>query len=115
MTGMNVTIDSEKFEKYLKNAPHISENVLQNIIYKAALLVERYSKIDSPFDSGTLQKSIATEIHPMRAEIKPNVHYALYVHEGTRYMSPRPFMKTGSERMERELEQLVQHEIKMLE
>jgi len=64
-----------------------------------AALVERGSKIFSPVDTGTMRSSIgvtyAVNAGGLSAYVGPWVNYAIYVHEGTRYMKGRPFMEWG--------------------
>lgn len=49
-------------------------------------------------DTGRLRADTTVrEIGPMRATIYPTVFYAIFVHEGTRFMRRRPFMQVGVE------------------
>lgn len=54
-----------------------------------------------PVDTGNLRASITYEIARdgasggLSARIGTNVPYAVYVHEGTRYMPARPFLREG--------------------
>lgn len=67
----------------------------QEGIAELALLTERFSKIASPIDTGRMRSSISTDIGNLQAKISPHVEYAIYVHEGTRYMKARPFLSIG--------------------
>lgn len=62
-------------------------------------LVERGAKIFSPVDTGRLRSSIGVSLEVggggLSSFIQPTVNYAIYVHEGTRYMKGRPFMEWG--------------------
>ncbi len=75
------------------------------------LLVERGSKTFSPVDTGRMRASIGTSMGYMEkglaSYIQPNVDYAIYVHEGTRYMKGRPFMKWGLDAYRREGDKLL--------
>lgn len=68
-----------------------------------AFLTERFAKISSPIDTGRLRASIVTDIGNMQAKIGPHVDYAIYVHEGTRYMKARPFLSIGYSQAEMKL------------
>lgn len=49
-----------------------------------------------PYDTGMMQRSIVTEIQPLRAVIEPKAVYAIYPHEGwstSRKYGRRPFME----------------------
>ncbi len=112
--NIGVTIDARSFNKWLKSAPEKVERAITNVISKASLLIERESKMRTPVDTGRLRSSIATDLMPLRAIIEPHVKYAIYVHEGTRFMTPRPFMFQGAEVAERQIPALVQGELKKL-
>lgn len=60
-----------------------------------AFTVERISKIVSPIDTGRMRASIVTDVGNLKARIAPHVNYAIFVHEGTRFMKGRPFMSIG--------------------
>ena len=75
----------------------------QKGIEEYAFSVERYSKLESPIDTGRLRASIATDIGNLRARIAPHVNYAIFVHEGTKFMSSRPFMSIGMEQAQAKL------------
>jgi len=51
-----------------------------------------------PVKTGTMKSSIRPTITPLRATIQPNVDYAIYVHEGTKFMKGRPFFEWAVER-----------------
>jgi len=67
----------------------------QSAIQKAGFLVERHSKQRAPVDTGRLRSSIRSRAFLFTATIRPNVNYAQFVHDGTRFMRGRPFMKQG--------------------
>jgi HK97 gp10 family phage protein len=68
---------------------------------KSAFEIERAAKILSPVDTGRLRASIATSLGVMNRGItsivSTNVFYAIYVHEGTKRMRKRPFMRQAAE------------------
>lgn len=74
------------------------ESFLRKEINKVAFSIERVAKQVTPVDTGTLKSSILTSpaVLGLKATISPRVHYAIYVHEGTRYMRARPFMTMGA-------------------
>lgn len=81
-------------------------------IKKSAFLVERHAKIFTPVDTGRLRGSIAADIHPMKATIEPHTNYAIYVHEGTRFMVGRPFMTKGKTAAMPEIRRIFKNELK---
>lgn len=64
-----------------------------------AFSVERYAKQLTPVSSGHLRRSINTSpstYFELVAIVSTNTNYAIYVHDGTKYMRGRPFMKYGA-------------------
>lgn len=106
MINLNSNIPSLKriFERMPKNI----DRVMPEAIKRVAFLIERDSKQFAPVDTGRLRSSIYTEMMATSATVQPNVVYALYVHEGTRYMRGRPFMKQGLESAKDKAENTVQ-------
>lgn len=98
---LKITIDSEKYDKYLLEAPEKVARALQDTIQKASYLVERGAKINSPVDTGRLRSSIATELIPLQATIQPHVNYAMFVHNGTKFLQARPFLYDAGREVER--------------
>lgn len=100
---INVSVDPT-FDELAKRFGSVEvERVLQGVIEKAAFETERLSKTEAPVDTGRLRSSISTDIGNLRAQIAPHVDYAIFVHEGTKFMKPRPFMKRGWELAETRL------------
>lgn len=66
-----------------------------------AARVESAAKAVCPVDTGRLRSSITwrleTESGSLVAYVGTNVEYAIFVHEGTRYMEGRPFLVDGLE------------------
>lgn len=71
------------------------KSATQEAIEEYAFSVERESKIETPVDTGRLRSSIVTDIGNLHARVAPHVNYAVFVHEGTKYMKGRPFMSLG--------------------
>lgn len=92
-----------KFEIRLKNAkvtmayfnklPGEIKKAISIANGKAGLLVERYSKQKAPFDTGLLRNTIIPTNYGAYAIIGSYTSYARYVHEGTRFMTARPYMR----------------------
>ena len=55
--------------------------------------------------------TVVQELSTYRASIYPTVHYAVFVHEGTRYMRPRPFMTKAADEGVGPVQQVFQKEI----
>lgn len=95
--GVTISVDiGDALQRIYAGSPKIDIGI-GRAIRKSALLVEREAKIRTPVDTGQLQGSIAADIYPLMATIEPHKDYAMYVHEGTRFMSARPFMVQGAD------------------
>lgn len=103
---------SSELQLYFKTRPQKIMEALSRGLKGAALLIERESKIVTPVDTGRLRGSIFSTIHQTYATVQPNTDYAIYVHEGTRFMSPRPFMAEGTQNAAKDIEDLFSNEIK---
>jgi len=71
---------------------------LKKEINTLAMSVERYAKQLTPVDTGRLRSSIFTSpaTFQLSAIVSTKTEYAVYVHEGTKYMRGRPFMTMGA-------------------
>ena len=110
---ISVTIEGLKeYQDKLKEMPFALRRGLADAIKKSALLVEGQGKINAPVDTGRLRASILTEIEPLRATVSPTVSYAVFVHEGTRYIRSRPFMYDAVQQTKDEINDIFISEIK---
>ncbi len=112
---VSITIDASAFDAWITGAPEKVALALRNVIYQASLLIERESKINAPVDTGRLRASIATDIHPLSAEVHTNTNYARFVHDGTRFMAARPFMTNAVKSLDGRFEEIIAAELKVLE
>ena len=91
----------DRLQSLLQDFPRVVVPKLRDASMKSAFTVEREAKILSPVDTGRLRASIATSLgildQGLTSIVSTNVEYAIYVHEGTRRMRGRPFMKQAAE------------------
>jgi len=95
---IKVTV-APSFEKVGKAIGGVNiSSFLREEINKLAFGIERFGKQLSPVDTGRLRASIHVVPAGMdlKAIIATDTNYAVYVHEGTRYMRGRPFMEQGA-------------------
>jgi hypothetical protein len=113
----------ERLAQKFQGFENILLGKLKDAIWGYGLLVERESKLSateliynqpsSPnyVRTGRLRSTIATSMgiqdKGLSSIIQPNVEYAVYVHEGTRYMMSRPFMKIGADKASDQGEKLI--------
>ena len=77
----------------LKKAPTIVPSYINTAIKKSILFVQGNSQTRTPVDTGRLRGSYDFKFGNLYGETGPNTNYAIYVHEGTRYMPSRPFLQ----------------------
>ena len=63
-------------------------------------------------DTGNLRNSITHKVSDDTLIVGTNVNYAIYVHEGTRRMSPNRFLRNAFERNEDQIVKYIQNELK---
>ena len=96
MSKFTITV-KPTFQKVGKAFQDIADGFkLQGELERFAFAIERESKKLSPVDTNRMRSSIDTRIGNLQARVGPHVDYALFVHEGTRYMAGRPFLRWGS-------------------
>lgn len=84
-------------------APTLMSKNLNKALKKSLLLIERDSRRNTPVDTGRLRASHRTKFSTLSGELSTNVSYATFVHEGTRYMRARPFMRRAVSKNEPEV------------
>ena len=76
-----------------KAAKEIAEG--KEVLQRIALVVEGNAKRHTPVKTGTLRRSITTRVEGNAAYVGTSVEYAVFVHDGTKYMAGRPFLTEG--------------------
>ena len=79
---------------FLKTRPAKTKEELNRAVEKTVLLIERGTKQRAPVDTGRMRSSVhrRTFKRLLEGEVVAGVRYAIYVHEGTKFMRARPFM-----------------------
>jgi len=108
---VEITPNIDTLVKKFAGCEQLLVSKLKEGVYGYALLVERGSKIFTPVDTGRLRASIGTSMGilagGLSAVIAPHVTYAVYVHQGTRYMAGRAFMEWGLNAYRRDGDKLI--------
>lgn len=60
----------------------------------------------APVDTGSLRDTHRTEFSSFEARIFPSARYALFVHEGTKYLPARPWLDFVKQQKESQIHQL---------
>ena len=76
------TITLKAFTKKLDN--FANGKAIEGAVTKSCLLVEKESKNNCPVQTGTLRRSITTDVNGMKGEVYSPLDYAVFVHQGTR-------------------------------
>lgn len=121
VTSINITLNPSAQEMASRFGSIKLQGFLRNQIKKLAFLVEREAKKVTPVRTGRLRASVRVEpmVKPLEAIIQPHTDYAIFVHEGTRFMRARPFMFWGAEsavkgyeqRVAKDLDEMIQSKI----
>lgn len=94
---INVTITPSLEALAAKFGKINGAKILQRNIERLAFIIERESKQVTPVRTGFLRSSIRPIMGHLMATIGPlGVPYGIFVHDGTRFMRPRPFMLLGT-------------------
>lgn len=62
--------------------------------------------INTPVLTGRLRASTYSKFEPLRGEVGTNTNYDRFVHEGTRYMKARPYLKMAVDDSNSEVNEL---------
>lgn len=98
MADINITIKNmPEIRRAFGMAPVLMTKELNTAIKESVFTVERESKIRTPVDTGFLRASHRTAFGNLKGEVGPTAVYGIYVHEGTRFMMGRPFLRNAVE------------------
>ena len=115
----------DSLRRNMRRYPEISRRQLKLGINKVGFAIERNTKRQSvyqlPVVTGTLKRSVKYKPRHKAGYIAagavvasvfaPGGDYAVFVHEGTRFMRPRPFLITGAKRAQRDVERILEDTI----
>ena len=110
---ITITIPSlNKFRNAVASFPQIAFPMIDRAIRQSIFEVQREAQMRTPVATGRLRSSYATRFGNLEGAVGPTVEYAIFVHEGTRFMGGRPFLEQG---METAKESILGHFRKALE
>lgn len=84
-----------EIKKAFNKAPILMRRNLNTAIQKSVILVEGKSKAFTPVDTGRLRSSHRTLFKDLYGEVGTNTTYDIFVHEGTRYIRGRPYLRNA--------------------
>lgn len=74
-------------------APGLMAISLNKAIYKTLLTIQGKSMINTPVKTSRLRSSTRTKMGNLSGEVGTHTKYDIFVHNGTRYMPARPYLK----------------------
>lgn len=74
-------------------APSLMARNLNLAIRKTVIAIEGDSRRNTPVLTGRLRASTYTQYGNLRGEVGTRTVYDIFVHEGTRYMRARPYLR----------------------
>lgn len=110
--SVGIKIDNlDKIKRAFNQAPYIIKPSLDRAIKKSVLMVGRRSRQLTPVDTGRLRASTREVFRPLYGEVGTHVNYDIYVHEGTRYMRARPYLRDAVNETSNEINSMFAQEM----
>lgn len=78
-------------------APMLMARELEKAIQLTVLNIQRKSMINTPVLTGRLRASTASKFSYLRGEVGTHTNYDIFVHNGTRFMPARPYLRDAVE------------------
>lgn len=85
-------------------APRLMTDALNKAILDTTRRIEQASRINTPVDTGTLRGSHYRRFANLKGEIGTNTNYDTFVHEGTRFMKGRPYLRMAVDSNEQNID-----------
>lgn len=106
---ISAKVDVEKLIPETQN-----EDGVRRALQESVRLVEAKAKVNvvamDAVDTGNMLNAIHSKVGSSDAEVISPAPYSIYVHEGTRYMSARPFLRKALEESVSAIKQIFQKE-----
>lgn len=96
--GRSITIEIKNLEDIksaFRKSPVLMAGNLNKAIRKSLFIIQGDSMKNSPVRTGRLRASHTTLFSSLKGSLTPNVNYAFWVHDGTKYMHARPFLENS--------------------
>lgn len=78
-------------------SPRLMTRELNIAIKKSIITIQGDSMRNTPVLTGRLRASTRSLFGNLKGEVGTHTNYDIFVHEGTRYMRPRPYMRQAVE------------------
>lgn len=90
--------NARQIQSAFYRAPRLMTKNLNVAIQKTILTIDRKSKLNTPVDTGRLRASHYTQFSNLSGTVGTRTGYDIYVHEGTRFMKSRPYLRNAVEK-----------------
>lgn len=90
-----------------RRAPFLMTKYLNIAIAQSIYSLKADSQRNTPVDTGRLRASTYTQLGNLRGEVGTNVNYDVYVHEGTKYMRGRPYLRMAADQNKDNIERFM--------
>lgn len=92
-------------------APSLMARQLNLAVRRAVLTIGRDSRRFTPVDTGRLRASTYERFSNLRGEVGTNTDYDIFVHEGTRFMRARPYLRNAVQMNETQIDELFRNAV----
>lgn len=93
--------NADEIRRAFSQAPNLMNRELKDALNRSAITVQGRSMQNTPVITGRLRSSHVFAVSGsgmgMQAVVYPTANYGIFVHEGTRFQRPQPFLKDGLE------------------
>lgn len=79
-------------------SPILMARELNKAIQRTVLQIGRDSRAGTPIDTGRLRSSTYESFGNLMGEVGTKTNYDIFVHEGTRFMKARPYLRKAVEK-----------------
>lgn len=87
----------QQIKSAFAKSPTVMARNLNISIRQAVLTIGRDSRRFTPVDTGRLRSSTYEQFSNLKGEIGTKTNYDIFVHEGTRFMHGRPYLRKSVE------------------
>lgn len=108
MSTVKITIKNMgAIRSAFKRSPMLMTKNLRKAIQSALIVVQRQSIINAPRRTGFLKASHQQRmLSNLSGYVQPTANYASFVHDGTRFMRARPFLRQAVAEKENDIDRL---------
>lgn len=88
-------------------APSLMARELNTAIKKSIFTIQADSMRNTPVLTGRLRASHTSMFENLKGSVSTHTNYDVFVHEGTRYMKGRPYMRQAVEKDNRQVQEFM--------